>query len=90
MSHVAANKKPLITRVRRIRGQIDALERALEEDAECADILTQVAAVRGASQALMVEVLGDHLREHVAAPVDEATRHAEMAQVMAILKSYFR
>lgn len=56
-------KKKILTRVRRIRGQIDALERALEEDVACRAILQQIAAVRGASNGLMAEVLESHIRE---------------------------
>lgn len=56
-------KKKVLTRVRRIRGQIDALERALENGAECRAILQQIAAVRGASNGLMAEVLESHIRE---------------------------
>lgn len=47
----------------RIRGQIDALERSLEGDAECRAILQQIAAVRGAANGLMAEVLESHIRE---------------------------
>ena len=56
-------KKKVLTRVRRIRGQIDALERELENGAECKTILQQIAAVRGATNGLMGEVLESHLRE---------------------------
>lgn len=56
-------KKKVLTRVRRIRGQIDALERSLEGDAECRAILQQIAAVRGAANGLMAEVLESHIRE---------------------------
>ncbi len=56
-------KKKTLTRVRRIRGQIDALERALDEGEECRAILQQIAAVRGAVNGLMAEVLESHIRE---------------------------
>lgn len=56
-------KKKTLTRVRRIRGQIDALERALDEGKECRAILQQIAAVRGAVNGLMAEVLESHIRE---------------------------
>ncbi|ETX66710.1 transcriptional repressor frmR [Citrobacter freundii UCI 31] len=57
MPSTPEEKKKVLTRVRRIRGQIDALERALENDAECRSILQQIAAVRGAANGLMAEVL---------------------------------
>lgn len=56
-------RKKVLTRVRRIRGQIDALERALESGAECRSVLQQIAAVRGAANGLMAEVLESHIRE---------------------------
>lgn len=63
MPSTPEEKKKVLTRVRRIRGQIDALERALENGAECRAILQQIAAVRGASNGLMAEVLESHIRK---------------------------
>ena len=63
MPSTPEEKKKVLTRVRRIRGQIDALERSLEGDAECRAILQQIAAVRGAANGLMAEVLESQLRE---------------------------
>ena len=63
MPSTPEEKKKVLTRVRRIRGQIDALERSLEGDAECRAILQQIAAVRGAANGLMAEVLESRIRE---------------------------
>ena len=63
MPSTPEEKKKVLTRVRRIRGQIDALERSLEGDAECRAILQQIAAVRGAANGLIAEVLESHIRE---------------------------
>ena len=63
MPSTPEEKKKVLTRVRRIRGQIDALERSLEGDAECRAILQQIAAVRGAANGLMAEVLESHIRD---------------------------
>lgn len=63
MPSTPEEKKKVLTRVRRIRGQIDALERSLEGDAECRAILQQIAAVRGAANGLMAEALESHIRE---------------------------
>ena len=65
MPSTPEEKKKVLTRVRRIRGQIDALERSLEGDAECRAILQQIAAVRGAANGLMAEVLERHIRETI-------------------------
>ena len=88
MSHTIQNKKSLITRVRRISGQVSSLERALDTDAGCDAILQQVASIRGAVQGLMNQVLEEHLREHVAGHTPEASR--ELEPVLAILRSYLR
>jgi len=88
MSHTVQNKKSLITRVRRISGQVASLERALESDEGCDAILQQAASIRGAVQGLMSQLLEDHLREHVAASNPKAMR--DMEPVMAVLRSYLR
>ena len=68
MSHTIREKSKLLARVRRIRGQVEAIERALEAEAACADVLQVIASVRGAVNGLMAEVVEDHVRCHVAAP----------------------
>lgn len=90
MAHVARNKSKLLARVRRIQGQVTALEKALVGDSECAAVLTQIAAVRGAVQGLMAEVLDDHLREHLADEESPERRVQEVDMVMRLLRSYFK
>jgi DNA-binding FrmR family transcriptional regulator len=68
MAHLIRDKKKLVNRVHRIRGQLDAVERALVEEQECAQILQNVAACRGAIDALMSEVFDGHIRMHLADP----------------------
>ena len=55
--HTVHHKKHLLTRVRRIAGQTQALEKALESGSDCNDILQQIAAIRGAVSGLMTEVI---------------------------------
>jgi DNA-binding FrmR family transcriptional regulator len=88
MSHTIQNKKSLITRVRRIGGQVASLEKALEADADCDAVLQQAASIRGAVQGLMSLLLEDHLREHVVASNPKALR--ELEPVLAVLRSYLR
>jgi DNA-binding FrmR family transcriptional regulator len=91
MAHTIRDKSKLLTRVRRIRGQADALERALIEETECAAILQQIAAIRGAVNGLMAEVLEGHLRTHVAADgVSRAKRELELDDVVSVLRSYIK
>jgi DNA-binding FrmR family transcriptional regulator len=60
------DKEKLVARVRRIRGQIEAVERGLNKEQEdCASTLQLLAACRGAINSLMAEVMEDHIREHI-------------------------
>jgi DNA-binding FrmR family transcriptional regulator len=65
MSHTIKEKKKLIARVGRIRGQVEAIERALAEEAECERM---IAGVRGSVAGLMAEVVEDHIRTHLVDP----------------------
>lgn len=88
MSHVTSNSA-LVARVRRISGQLAAVDRALESEVDCATVLQQVAAIRGAVNGLMDEILEAHLREHVAAPnLDEAARQQGADEVIAAIRRY--
>lgn len=86
MSHVHANKNKLISRIRRIKGQANALEDALGQDIECLKVLQQIAAIQGAVNGLMNEVLENHLREHIG---NEQNQH-ELEEVLAIIKRYMK
>jgi DNA-binding FrmR family transcriptional regulator len=90
MAHVTQHRKKLLTRIRRIGGQVAALETSLQSDIDCAAVLTQIAAVRGAVQSLMMEVLDDHLREHVVAEPNRKLRAREMSAVNALMRTYVR
>jgi DNA-binding FrmR family transcriptional regulator len=65
MAHTIREKQKLLARVRRIRGQIDGIERALNEEAGCEQVLHLIAGARGAIAGLMAEVVEDHVREHL-------------------------
>ena len=91
MPHSPADKKKALTRVRRIRGQRDALERALDAGSDCAPVLQQLAAVRGAVNGLMSEVLESHLRESFAQPApSKKQRDADIDATLALVRSYLR
>lgn len=63
--HTIENKKKLIARVRRIRGQLEAVERALEGEASCSEVLQTVTSARGALNGLVGELIEGHIRAHV-------------------------
>lgn len=92
MSHTVREKSKLLGRVRRIRGQVEALERALDAEKGCSEILHQIAAVRGAINGLMTEVLEEHVRTHIADP--EITSDAERTQgadeLIDVLRTYLK
>jgi FrmR/RcnR family transcriptional regulator, repressor of frmRAB operon len=92
MAHTAANKNHLLNRVRRIRGQVEALERALAEKRECSDVLQLIAAARGAMGGLMGEVIEDHVRFHIVDPGGKpSSKQAQSAQqLIDVLKPYLR
>ena len=92
MSHTLKDTKKLLARVRRIRGQLDAVERAIGNAAECAAILQQATACRGALDGLIAEVVEGHIREHVIDPdakvSDSRTRAAE--ELVGIVHSFLK
>jgi FrmR/RcnR family transcriptional regulator, repressor of frmRAB operon len=71
MSHTIREKAKLLARVRRVRGQIEAAERALEAEKGCAEVLHVVVAARGAMNSLIAEIIEDHIRMHVVDPTHE-------------------
>jgi DNA-binding FrmR family transcriptional regulator len=88
MAHLKSQPE-LIARVRRITGQLASVERALTEGPDCASVLQQVAAIRGAVNGLMDEILETHLHEHVAAAdLDPVARAQGADEVMAAIRRY--
>lgn len=91
MTHTIREKAKLIARVRRIRGQVDAIERALQAEAGCADVLQVIASVRGAVNGLMAEVIEDHVRCHVMAPSLAADKRTDGANdLIEVVRAYLK
>lgn len=91
MAHAVKSKSRLLARVRRIHGQTAALEAAIQAQNECLSILQQIAAIRGAVNGLMVEVLEGQIREHVAAEgLSAVERQREVDQLAEVLRSYLK
>lgn len=91
MPHSPEDKKRILTRVRRIRGQTQALERALENGDPCIAILQQIAAVRGAANGLMAEMMEIHLKDELVAGETSADQRAvRMAEVSQLIRSYLK
>jgi DNA-binding FrmR family transcriptional regulator len=92
MPHTIRDKQKLLNRVRRIRGQVEAVEVALQEEQECSAVLQLIAACRGAMAGLMSEVIEDHIRDHLV-DADRRPTQAQMAaaeELIDVLKSYLK
>jgi DNA-binding FrmR family transcriptional regulator len=91
MSHLEKEKQKLVARIRRIRGQVDAIERSLSSDDDCADVLMLLANIRGGINSLMAEVLEDHIRNHMMGPEKSATPSVELAEgLIDLVRAYLK
>jgi DNA-binding FrmR family transcriptional regulator len=92
MAHTIRDKEKLILRVRRIRGQIEAIERALVEEKDCGDVLQLITAARGAMNGLMAELVEDHVRFHVLDTSRKPTAEQAVAadELLDIVRAYLK
>ena len=91
MPHSPVEKKKALARLRRIQGQAEALSRAIEAGSDCGAVLQQLAAIRGAVNGLMAEVLESHLREEFGAVVARsAAKERSVQQTIALVRSYLK
>jgi len=91
MTPLQKEKQKLVARIRRIRGQVDAIERSLTAGDDCADILMLLANIRGGINGLMAEVLEDHIRLHMMSPEKDATDSAELAEdLIDLVRAYLK
>jgi FrmR/RcnR family transcriptional regulator, repressor of frmRAB operon len=92
MAHTIREKKKLLARVGRIRGQVEAIERALNEEAECERIMHMIAGVRGGVAGLMAEVVEDHIRTHLVDPErNPGALNADAAdQLIEVVHTYLK
>jgi DNA-binding FrmR family transcriptional regulator len=92
MAHTIREKQKLLARVRRIKGQVEAIERALDDEARCEQVMHLIAGVRGAMAGFMAEVVEDHVRTHLV----DAERHpgaldTEAAeQLLEVIRTYLK
>jgi FrmR/RcnR family transcriptional regulator, repressor of frmRAB operon len=90
MGHTRESKSNLLARVRRIRGQVAAIEKALQTEQDCGDLLQLIAATRGAINGLMNEVVEGHIRHHVLSPRAGAAERQGAEELVTIVRSYFK
>ncbi len=92
MTHTIREKKKLLARVSRSRGQVEAIERALVEEADCERIMHMIAGIRGGVAGLMAEVVEDHIRTHLVDPEkNPGALNAEAAdQLIEVVHTYLK
>ena len=92
MSHTIRDKKKLLSRVHRIQGQLNALEKQLINEGDCYDMLQLATACRGALNALILEIIEGHIRYHIVNPDENPTSDQAVAtqQLIDVVKSYLR
>jgi DNA-binding FrmR family transcriptional regulator len=91
MSHIEKEKQKLVARIRRIRGQVDSIERSLSSSDDCADVLMLLANVRGGINSLMAEVLEDHIRLHMLTPDKNSAPPTELAEdLIDLVRAYLK
>jgi DNA-binding FrmR family transcriptional regulator len=92
VAHTIRDKKKLLNRIRRIRGQIEAVERALDQEQDCSTILQTIAACRGAINGLMAEVIEGHVRHHLVDPDKEPTSEKAKAaqELLDVVNAYLK
>jgi DNA-binding FrmR family transcriptional regulator len=91
VSHTIRQKAKLLQRVARIRGQVDAVARALEAEAECGEVLRLIASARGAMNGLMAEVLEDHIHDHAFRGARAKSAEAQAAEdIVEVIRSYLK
>lgn len=92
MTHTIREQQKLLARVRRIRGQVEAIERALESEAGCEQVMHLLASTRAAMAGLTAEVVEDHVRTHLVEPKGQsaALRREAAEQLLSVVRSYLR
>jgi DNA-binding FrmR family transcriptional regulator len=92
VSHVTKEKVKLLNRLKRMRGQIEAMERAVDAENECATVLQQATACRGALDGFIAEVIEDHIREHMVDPQAERDSRQALAaeELIEVVHQYLK
>lgn len=91
MTHTTREKQKLISRVRRIRGQMEGIERMIDDEKSCGEIMQVIAGARGALNGLMNEVIEDHVRLHVASKaLTPPQRDEACAELIDVIRAYLK
>ena len=88
MSHLSREKLDLVNRTKKIVGQLEGVERALNQDEPCASVLQRLAAARGAVNSLMGELMEDHIRNHMPRKTKSSGEAAD--DLIEIVRTYLK
>ncbi|GAC1435126.1 MAG: metal/formaldehyde-sensitive transcriptional repressor [Terriglobales bacterium] len=84
-------KQKLLSRIKRLAGQVGAVERAVGSGDECADILMLLAAIRGGVNSLMAEILEDHIQLHIMHPNHRKETPEELTEdLISLVRAYLK
>ena len=92
LAHVIEERQKLLNRIRRLRGQIDALDRAVEADQGCSEVMRLLATARGAINGIMAEVIEDHIILHMVDRDRKPSRGEQEAadELLEVLRTYIK
>ena len=91
LPEISKEKQKLLSRIKRMAGQIDAVERSVSDGDECADILMLLAAIRGGVNSLMAEILEDHIRLHITHPNRTNETPEELTEdLISLVRAYLK
>jgi len=92
MTHTIYDKQKLLNRVRRLRGQVDAIERAVDREAGCSEVMQLLTTVRGALSGIMAEVIEDHIHMHMIDEDRKPSRSEARAadELVDVLRAYIK
>lgn len=88
MSHLSREKLDLVSRTKKVIGQLESVLRGLNEDSPCTDVLQRLAAARGAINSLMGELMEDHIRNHM--PRKNKTSEEATEDLIEIVRTYLK
>jgi DNA-binding FrmR family transcriptional regulator len=88
MSHLSREKLDLVNRTKKVIGQLESVQRALDQDSPCAEVLQRLAAARGGINSLMAELMEDHILNHMPANSKSGAEAAE--DIIHIVRTYLK
>ena len=92
MAHLHEDNKKIKSRIKRIKGQLEAVERSLDEDSDCFKVLQTLAACRGAMNGLLGEIVESHIKEHIMTDASnpKSSQDKDAIELIQLLKTYWK